>query len=446
MPRIHGGNNQHRGSSHSRRAASSSSSKDNQRSSSVAKTATNILVNKMDIDVFEEFSYGEASQNEQISFADDAQQQRRQQKQQKFTLEDTSSEEDEEDLPETSYKSSKSCTTRKTASKKKKPNNVDVDPNPKRRTPTVSSPKITLSNIAKNESSTRPPPKNNNSNNNASSKWGTSKKGPIGKPIKPVLGGKKSNNEENYDNDAEQSDEGKQLANRSRRKKQRAMQQQQKKQEPNVSFTSDSNKNGDDKLTNGTFFTNNEGVDIISDTTPFNKGRTTQIQVLPLRAIAIDNRTLPRFTADSTSRKSFFEKLPDFLHGMMDKGVLQPNLPRSNHHANIEGASIIASFVHGTKSSQMALKEKINRKDIGLQVEQLVAPRASFLLEDESGGRVANKERSEWLSEFLNPINHGLESAVRLSQDVATGFGAQDSWRYFGDLGKQHFCCNAQST
>eukprot|EP00984_Skeletonema_dohrnii_P023491 scaffold12580_cov89-Skeletonema_dohrnii-CCMP3373.AAC.2 len=118
MPRIHGGNNQHRGSSHSRRAASA----DKQRSRSGATTIT--IGDKMDIDDFEDISYDdEVNPTELHSFAtDDAKQQRRRTKQQKFTLEDTSSEEDEEELPEASYKSSSKSlsTTRKLTSKKKK--------------------------------------------------------------------------------------------------------------------------------------------------------------------------------------------------------------------------------------------------------------------------------------------------------------------------------------
>jgi len=113
---------------------------------------------------------------------------------------------------------------------------------------------------------------------------------------------------------------------------------------------------------------------------------------------------------------------------MIQKGVLQPQLPRRINDANVEGTSIIASLVHGTTSS------RISGKGIGARVEQSVVPRALFLLEEASGGSVANSERNEWLSEFLSPINHGLESAVRNDTDVEAGFGAQDSWKYFGDL------------
>jgi len=402
----------------------------------------------MDIDDFEDFSYDdEASQTELHSFAiDDAKQQRRRTKQQKFTLEDTSSEEDEEELPEASYKSSSklSSTTRKLTSRKKKSTKVSIDS--KRLTPTVSSPKITLSSIAKKESSVRPPPKNNNSKSNnkdASSKRGSSKKGPIGKPIKSASRGKKSNNDENYDNDAEQLDEGRQRATRSRRKKgataaaDNTSSVKKQQQQQNVSFANKTRKNGDDVLEKGTPMMdgedNNEAVDTTPDTSSINKDHSSKIQVLPLRAIAIDNRTLPTFAADSTSRKSFFEQLPDFLEGMMQKGVLQPQLPRRNNDAHVKGTSIIASLVHGTTSS------RISGKGIGARVEQSVVPRASFLLEEASGGRVSNSERNEWLSEFLSPINHGLESAVRNDTDVEAGFGAQDSWKYFGDLGKRFF-------
>eukprot|EP00574_Skeletonema_japonicum_P004389 CAMPEP_0201716346 /NCGR_PEP_ID=MMETSP0593-20130828/2349_1 /ASSEMBLY_ACC=CAM_ASM_000672 /TAXON_ID=267983 /ORGANISM="Skeletonema japonicum, Strain CCMP2506" /LENGTH=825 /DNA_ID=CAMNT_0048206137 /DNA_START=56 /DNA_END=2533 /DNA_ORIENTATION=+ len=432
MPRIHG-QNQQRGSSHSRRAGSASG--DKQRSHSGAKTTNNgdIIV----IDDFGDFSYDDeqSQKNEIPSSAGHSKQQRRRTKQSKFALEDTSSEEDEDDeeLPEPSYKSSnsKSSTTRKKlTSKKKKSAKARIDPKPKRLTPTVSSPKITLSSIAKKDSSVRP--SSNNNNKNASSKRGaSSKKEPIGKPIKSsVSRGKKSKNDENYDNDAEQLDEGRQRASRSRKKKGAADTTLSTKHR-NVSFSSNTKENGDDMKSSSVMNGKDGkvGVDITTDTTSINEGHSNQIQVLPLRAIAIDNRVLPTFTADSTSQKSFFEQLPDFLEGMMQKGALQPQLPRRNSNANVEGTSIIASLVHGTSSS------RIDGKGItGARIEQSVVPRASFLLEEASGGRVADSERNEWISQFLTPINHGLVSAVRNDTDVEIGFGAQDSWKYFGDL------------
>ena len=398
----------------------------------------------MDIDDYEDdFSYDESSpKKERSSFASHSMQQHRRTKQQKFTLEDTSSEEeeDEEELPEPSYQSSSSkpssTTTKKLTSKKKKATKVSIDP--KRLTPTVSSPKITLSSIAENKSSVRPSQKNNNKN--ASSKRGASKKEPIGKPIKSMSRRTKSGNDENYDNDAEQLDEGRKSARRSRKKKGAAATDNtpSAKKQQNVSFASDTKTNGVDMLENGnTSLLNgedciNEGGDITPDSTSINRDHSTQI-VLPLRAIAIDNRIVPTFTADSSSQKSFFEQLPCFLEGMMQKGVLQPQqLARRNNDVHVEGTSIIASLVHGTSSSP------INGKGIGARVEQTVVPRASFLLEETSEDRVANSDTNEWLSQFLTPINHGLESAVRIDEiDVEPGFSAQDSWKYFGDLGEK---------
>lgn len=393
----------------------------------------------MDIDDFEDdFSYDELSgpKKERSSFASHSKQQHRRTKQHKFTLEDTSSEEeDEEELPEPCYQStsSKASTTKKNlTSKKKKATKVSIDP--KRLTPTVSSPKITLSSIAKNKRTSQ---KNNNMN--ASSKRGPSKKEPIGKPIKSMSRGKKSGNDENYDNDAEQLDEGRQSARRSRRKKGAAATDNvpSAKKQQNVTFASDTKTNGDDMRENGNTLVNgedcvNEGGDITPDSTSVNRDHSTQI-VLPLRAIAIDNRIVPTFTADSSSQKSFFEQMPTFLEGMLQKGVLQPQqLSRRNNDSHVEGTSIIASLVHGTSSSQ------INGKGIGARVEQSVVPRASFLLEETSGDRVANSDTNEWLSKFLTPINHGLESADGNDDiDVEPGFSAQDSWKYFGDLGEK---------
>lgn len=419
MPRIHG-HNQQRGSSHSRRAGLTSG--DKQRSHSGATTTNN--GDAMDFDDFDHFSYDDESspKHETPSSAGHSKQRRR------TTLEDISSE-SEEELPQPSYKPSnrKSSTTRKKlASKKKTSTKTSIDP--KRLTPTVTSPKITLSSIAKKDSNVRPPPKN--SNKNASSKRGASKKEPIGKPIKSSMSrGKKSKNDENYDNDAEQLDEGRQRASRSRKKKATAADTLSVKKQQNVSFSSNTKGNDDDRVSS--VMNGREGVDITPDATSINEGHSSQIQVLPLRAIAIDNRVLPSFTADSASQKSFFEQLPDFLEGMMQKGALQPQLPRRNSDANVEGTSVIASLVHGTSSS------RIDGNGItGARVEQSVVPRASFLLEWASEGRVASSERNEWVSQFLTPINHGLVSAVRNHVDVEQGFSAQDSWKYFGDLGK----------
>lgn len=437
MPRIHGGGNTQRGSSRSRKANGSLSDKEQ------VTAATNTEDDIMDVDEFddEEFRYDGVSPRDVQQLSSDARRQRLPPKQQEFMLlEDTSSEE-EEGGPDRSYKSNNnSYTTRKlsTTTKKKKSGkvNVDVDPRPKRLVPTVSSPKITLKSIARKEST----------NNNAKQRR-NSKKGPIGKPIKTVLassnggGGKKSsNNDENYDNDAEAGGM-KRAVSRSSGKKggkgaaSATASTKQKKNQNSVSFASDTKKKNNDcehKYNNDgaapTYVTNSDA--------PINKG---EVQVVPSRAIAIDNRILPTFIADSTSRQSFFGHLPQFLEGMMEKSVLrsQQQLSCSNNRYDGEGVSIIASLVHDTASSPTTSGGHGNGKEVGGQVQQSVVPRASYLLEDKSGG-MTNGERNEWLSEFLTPINHNLVN-VSLNDhgDAMTGYGAKESWSVFGDLGKK---------
>jgi len=394
----------------------------------------------MNVDEFDdEFRYDGVSPRDDVQqLSSDVRRQRLPPKQQEFMLlEDTSSEE-EEGGPNRSYKSNKSSSTARklsTTTKKKKSGkvNVDVDPRPKRLVPTVSSPKITLSSIAKKEST----------NNNAKQRR-NSKKGPLGKPIKTSAssngGGKKSsNNDENYDNDAEAGGM-KRAVSRSRGKKggkgaaSATASTKQKKNQNSVSFASDTkNKNNDCEHKH-----ENDGAaltDVTNNNASINKGG---VQVVPSRAIAIDSRILPTFMADSTSRQSFFGHLPQFLESMMEKSVLrsQQHLSScSNNRHDGEGVSIIASLVHGTTSSPTTSGG--HGKEVGVQVQQSVVPRASYLLEDKSGG-MTNGEKNEWLSEFLTPINHNPENvSLNDDGDAMVGYGAKESWNVFGDLGKK---------
>lgn len=434
MPRIHGGGNTQRGSSRSRKANGSLSDKEQ------VTVTTNTEDDIIDVDEFDddEFRYDGVSPRDVQQPLSGARRQRLPPKQQEFMLlEDTSSE--EEEGPDRSYKSNKNSSTARKLSattKKKKSGKVNVDPRPKRLVPTVSSPKITLSSIAKKEST----------NNNAKQR----RKGPIGKPIKTLASNgvsvgdskkkKSSNNDENYDNDEEASGM-KRAVSRSRGKKggngiaSATASTKQKKNQNNVSFASDSKmKNNDCEHKH-----DNDAAtltDVSNNNAPINQGG---VQVVPSRAIAIDNRILPTFMADSTSRQSFFGHLPQFLEGMMEKSVLrsQQQLSCSNNSHDGEGVPIIASLVHGTTSSPTASGGRGNGKKIGVQVQQAVVPRASYLLDDKSGG-MANGERNEWLSEFLTPINHNPENVpVNDDGNAMAGYGAKESWNVFGDLGKK---------
>ena len=392
----------------------------------------------MDIDnEFDYFSYDEVIPSEDSIEYNDKQMKQRQRhgtKKQKFTLDDTSSEEEE-----LSSKSSRSklTTTKKLSSKKKASTKISID-SPKRLTPTVSSPKITLSSIDRAKKESVKSQAQNKSNSKSSSKRTSSKKGPIGKPIKSVARGKKSKKDENCDNYAEHEhcleEVEEHRGRRSRRKKSSAINKDDNsstKNKQNILTTSDAEKNNEEVSGSRVSFMDDadthEGANTSFDHSSIQEARSNSTTVLPLRAIAIDNRILPTFAADSTSRKSFFDLMPDFLDGLVEKGVLRPQLSR---HGDGEGTSIIASLVNGTKCS------RIDGKRIGARVEQSVIPHASFLQAKSSGGRVATNERNDWLSEFMTPINANLESVTENSEDVALGFGAADSWRYFGDLGE----------
>jgi hypothetical protein len=115
----------------------------------------------------------------------------------------------------------------------------------------------------------------------------------------------------------------------------------------------------------------------------------------------------------------------------------QQQLSCSNNSHDGEGVSIIASLVHDTTSSPTTSGGHGNGKEIGVQVQKSVGPRASYLLEDKSGD-MTNDERNEWLSEFLTPINHNLVNvSVNDDGDAMAGYGAKESWSVFGDLGKK---------
>ena len=210
-----------------------------------------------------------------------------------------------------------------------------------------------------------------------------------------------------------------------------------------------------------------------------------QIQVLPLRGLAIDNRTLPNnVTSETMAIQSFLGLVPRLIKDGLDKGVLSSF---SQYEDGGGGGTIVAALVHGAKCLETAednANSKSKKKDglsrgkgrSGALVETAVVPRASYLFEpnEQSNVHVDTMEDQQalWLTNLVSPINkgfagpdndailegkmdggfegnssfdHGAEYTMDgRANDLGgsskynghNGFKAADSWSYFGDLGK----------
>ena len=361
--------------------------------------------------------------------------------------------------------------------KKKSPNNTAAY----RRKPTHSSPTITVSDLAKKKKKST-----SGSNNSQRRQSSSSKNKPVGKPVNNTKGKttKKSNNKNasNSNNKRKKGDDGK------------GKQQQGGKKKQQVSFSVDSDnsddedvytsstkkksKRGDNKKSNNTKYDDSclfdtdedesnessSGVDDVmiveekkapkkntkkSITTKNNSNTNKDVQVLPQRVLAVDNRVMPTPTADSMARVSFLNCIPQLVEGGVLKGVLDSN------------STIMASLVNGTTSSQLETNKGLRRsKGVGTLVETSVVPRASYLFEsysnEEKNDTTTNRttatlnkdEQSLWLSDFVSPINSGFETAgdnqhMNSSGSIKSteGFTASDGWNCFGDLGKSVLSC-----
>jgi len=357
-----------------------------------------------------------------------------------------------------------------------------------RRKPTHSSPTITVSDLAKKKKKSTSG--SNNNNNNQRRRSSSSNNKPVGKPVNNNTKAKttKKNNIENVVNSS----------NKKRKKGDGGKGKQQhggKKKKQQVSFSVDSDddedvfttsntkkksKRGNNKKSNNTKYDdsclfdtddesssknseNDDEVMIVEEKKASNrkntkkKGDTTQkndntpntntnIQVLPQRVLAVDNRVMPTPTADSMARVSFLNCIPQLVEDGVQKGVLDSN------------STIMASLVNGTTSSQLETSKGLRRsKGVGTLVQSSVVPRASYLFESHgneekddssSSNRTAlsKDEQSLWLSDFVSPINSGFETAgdnqrMNSSGSIKSteGFTASDGWNCFGDLGK----CNS---
>jgi len=357
-----------------------------------------------------------------------------------------------------------------------------------RRKPTHSSPTITVSDLAKKKKKSTT---NSNNNNNQRRRSSSSNNKPVGKPVNNNTKGKttKKNNNENVVNSSNKRKKGDGGKGK--------QQQGGKKKKQQVSFSVDSDnsddedvyttsntkqksKRGNNKKSNNTKYDDSCLLDTDDDESNENsenddeevmiveekkasrkkeekkKGSTTttqkndntpntntNIQVLPQRVLAVDNRVMPTPTADSMARVSFLNCIPQLVEDGVQRGVLDSN------------STIMASLVNGTTSSQLETSKGLRRsKGVGTLVQTSVVPRASYLFEshgneekdDSSSNRTAlNKdEQSLWLSDFVSPINSGLAGAGRDYQHMNSsgsiksteGFTASDGWNCFGDLGK----------
>jgi len=361
--------------------------------------------------------------------------------------------------------------------KKKSPNNTAAY----RRKPTHSSPTITVSDLAKKKKKSTT---NSNNNNNQRRRSSSSNNKPVGKPVNKnntkAKTTKKNNNENvvNSSNKRKKGDGGKGKQQHGGKKKKQqvsfSVDSDDDDEDVYTSNTKKKSKRGNDKKSNNTtkyddsclFDTDdessskNDDADVmiveekkVSRKKNTKKGSTTKkinnssntnkdVQVLPQRVLAIDNRVMPTPTADSMARVSFLNCIPQLVEGGVQKGVLESN------------STIMASLVNGTTSSTLETSKGLRRsKGVGTLVQTSVVPRASYLFEsysneekdDSSSNRTALRkdEQSLWLSDFVSPINSGFETAgdnhrMNGSGSIKSteGFTASDGWNCFGDLGK----------
>ena len=201
-----------------------------------------------------------------------------------------------------------------------------------------------------------------------------------------------------------------------------------------------------------------------------------QIQVLPLRAIAIDNRALPTFVGDAMARSSFLSHIPEFVEGALEKGVLSA----SSSSSSISGTTIVAAFKHSNGAKDHAscdesvkASHSTNNTRTDSPGRNSVVAHTAYLCESRYSTAthpsvpLTKQERALWVSEFLRPVNHGFvndsgmnpiigcgsndgggetssmdsgaikyEVTTEPKPRIPDGFHARDSWDYLGSLGE----------
>lgn len=176
----------------------------------------------------------------------------------------------------------------------------------------------------------------------------------------------------------------------------------------------------------------------------------TKIQILPQRILAIDNRVIPTVVGDSIARSSFLRYIPQLVLGGFEKGILQACVSNDAAADASIHSTILASFVHGTMSSEQSEEHVGKKRAAGELAYTSIVPRVSFLFDrrDRLGGDVAtamtNNEQSIWLTEFISPVSNSFGNPMANTDfdrrgNYCDGFAAEDSWSYFGDLGELQF-------
>ena len=83
----------------------------------------------------------------------------------------------------------------------------------------------------------------------------------------------------------------------------------------------------------------------------------------------------------------------------------------------------MVSLVHGAKSTQLDEMRVARKGGFGLLVRTLVVPLVSRLFEGEYGKTLGRDGKTKWVSNFMAPINLGLEQSEGNSAD---GAGAEE--------------------
>lgn len=145
--------------------------------------------------------------------------------------------------------------------------------------------------------------------------------------------------------------------------------------------------------------------------------------ILPHRAVAVDNRALPTIAGDSMTRQ-FLSRIGEFILDGLDNKVFAAS--------RAVGNTVIASFVKGASVGVQALN----------------------LLEGLESKKLERCEQKNWLSNCMTPINCEFGSVIDdeaengfdygdccvdiepiVTKDCnVEGFRAKNSWSYFGDM------------
>ena len=83
----------------------------------------------------------------------------------------------------------------------------------------------------------------------------------------------------------------------------------------------------------------------------------------------------------------------------------------------------MASLVRGAKSTRLDKARVARKGGFGSLVRTLVVPRVSRLFEGEDGKTLGRDRKTKWVSNFMAPVNQGLEQS---EGNCADGAGAEE--------------------